>query len=169
MYEEIKELSELKEKVKQLERTIVDREETIEYLHIVRKDLEDKVRLEQYARKEEKEKYECIIAAYESGEVLKSEKETAKYYKECLGDAERELLTCERRLEELEACYKNPFGAGRKKDQYLEMYGWDCWDKGMSDSEIIGSTYFSYGEYKKVARATYYRAKKRLYDTRNLF
>lgn len=57
----------------------------------------------------------------------------------------------------------NERGAGRKKDSHLEVYLMSCWAKGMTDQEIIGSEYDSFDGKKKVAYASYYRAKKRLY------
>ena len=58
----------------------------------------------------------------------------------------------------------NERGAGRKKDSHLEVYLMSCWAKGMTDQEIIGSEYDSFDGKKKVAYASYYRAKKRLYQ-----
>ena len=58
----------------------------------------------------------------------------------------------------------NARGAGRKKDTHLEVYILECWAKGMTDKEIIGSEYDSFDGKKKVAYASYYRAKKRLYQ-----
>lgn len=58
----------------------------------------------------------------------------------------------------------NERNAGRKKDSHLEVYLMSCWAKGMTDQEIIGSEYDSFDGKKKVAYASYYRAKKRLYQ-----
>lgn len=56
----------------------------------------------------------------------------------------------------------NERGAGRKRDKHLEVYLLGCWAKEMTDQEIIGSEYDGFDGKKKVARASYYRAKKRL-------
>ena len=72
-------------------------------------------------------------------------------------------------LEENEALKKlknvhthNERNAGRKKDTHLEVYLLGCWAKEMTDQEIIGTEYDSFYGKKKVSRASYYRAKKRL-------
>lgn len=56
----------------------------------------------------------------------------------------------------------NERGAGRKRDKHLEVYLLGCWAKEMTDREIIGSEYDGFDGKKKVARASYYRTKKRL-------
>ena len=56
----------------------------------------------------------------------------------------------------------NERGAGRKIDKYLEVYLLSCWAKEMKDQEIIGTEYDGFDGKKKVAYASYYRAKKRL-------
>ena len=61
----------------------------------------------------------------------------------------------------------NERGAGRKRDKHLEVYLLGCWAKEMTDQEIIGSEYDGYDGKKKVARASYYRAKKRLIGQRD--
>lgn len=56
----------------------------------------------------------------------------------------------------------NERGAGRKIDKHLEVYLLSCWAKEMKDQEIIGTEYDGFDGKKKVAYASYYRAKKRL-------
>lgn len=147
----------LKAKNKELEQKITD-------LQIERDDLRSNLSAEMHLREEEKERYERIIAAYENGEVLKHANEDAEEYRESLIKAEEMLISYINRVEELEANDKNPFGAGRKKDRHLEVYLLSCWAKGMPDREIIGSEYQGFDGTKKVSKASYYRAKKRMID-----
>ena len=146
---------EMKARIKELEQAVED-------LKIERDDLKNDLRVERHSRAEEKACYESIIASYESGKVLKQAEQTAQDYKKFWADTEKKLDQYIDRVEELEIKCKNPFGAGRKKDSQLEVYLLSCWAKKMTDREIIGSEYDTCNGKKKVSRASYYRAKKRL-------
>ena len=157
----LEELLELKVRNKELEQKVTD-------LEIERDDLQNDLSVERHSRAEEKSHYERIIAAYESGKALRQANADAKEYKELLVAQEGKLDQYIDKVEKLESelssrqSERNPFGAGRKRDKHLEVYLLSCWAKEMTDQEIIGSEYDGFDGKKKVARASYYRAKKRL-------
>ena len=156
----LEELLELKARNRELEQRIVD-------LQIERDDLKINLQVEKNSRAEEKAHYERIIASHENGEILKQAIEDAEEYKICWGRTEEKLDEYIYKVEELETHNKNPFGAGRKTDKHLEVYLLNCWAREMTDQEIIGSEYQGFDGVKKVARASYYRAKKRLLKKRD--
>lgn len=157
----LEELLELKSRNKELEQKVID-------LEIERDDLRNDLSVEKTAHLRDKERYDSIIAYYESGTALRQANADAKEYKELLVAQEGKLDQYIDKVEELESelssrkSEKNPFGAGRKLDKHLEVYILGCWAKEMTDREIIGSEYDGFDGKKKVARASYYRAKKRL-------
>lgn len=157
----LEELLELKSRNKELEQKVAD-------LEIERDALKNDLSVERHSRVEEKARYERIIASYEDGKALKQANADAEDYKERLIEQEGKLEQYIDKVEELESklsdkpSEKNPFGAGRKRDNHLEVYLLGCWAKEMTDQEIIGSEYDGFDGKKKVARASYYRAKKRL-------
>lgn len=157
----LEELLELKSMNKELEQKVAD-------LEIERDALKNDLSVERHSWSEEKARYERIIASYEDGKALKQANDDAEEYKERLIEQEGKLEQYIDKVEELEnklsnkPSDKNPFGAGRKPDKHLEVYLLGCWAKEMTDQEIIGSEYDGYDGKKTVARASYYRAKKRL-------
>ena len=157
----LEELLELKSRNKELEQKVAD-------LEIERDDLRNDLSVEKTAHLRDKERFDSIIACYESGIALKQANEDAEEYKERLVEQEGKLNQYMDKVEELESelssrkSERNPFGAGRKRDKHLEVYLLSCWAKEMTDKEIIGSEYDGFDGKKKVARASYYRAKKRL-------
>ena len=110
-------------------------------------------------------------------EIIRLEQERKQYF-----DAVEEVMNLKSHVKELQlqiddlkgdkedlqtelSIYKrkhNERGAGRKRDKHLEVYLLGCWAKEMTDREIIGSEYDGFDGKKKVARASYYRTKKRL-------
>lgn len=96
---------------------------------------------------------------------LKKENTRLKMELSKVGNTLEELIEENKALKKLKNVrIHNARGAGRKKDTHLEVYILECWAKGMTDKEIIGSEYDSFDGKKKVAYASYYRAKKRLYQ-----
>ena len=96
---------------------------------------------------------------------LKKENNRLKMELSKVGNTLEELIEENKALKKLKNVrIHNARGAGRKKDTHLEVYILECWAKGMTDKEIIGSEYDSFDGKKKVAYASYYRAKKRLYQ-----
>lgn len=109
------------------------------------------------------EKGKQAIEWKEKAEELEKENRKLKLRLSQTGDTLSRLIGENEALKKLKNVHvHNERGAGRKKDSHLEVYLLSCWAKEMTDKEIIGSEYDSFNGKKKVSRASYYRAKKRL-------
>lgn len=126
-----------------------------------------KAELEQEIKRLERlveEKHKLGIEWQDKAKELEKENRKLRLELSRAGDTLSCLVGENKALKKLKNVHvHNERGAGRKKDSHLEVYLMSCWAKGMTDQEIIGSEYDSFDGKKKVAYASYYRAKKRLY------
>ena len=127
-----------------------------------------KAELEQEIKRLERlvqEKHKLGIEWQDKAKELEKENRKLRLELSKAGDTLSCLVGENKALKKLKNVHvHNERGAGRKKDSHLEVYLMSCWAKGMTDQEIIGSEYDSFDGKKKVAYASYYRAKKRLYQ-----
>lgn len=127
-----------------------------------------KAELEQEIKRLERlveEKHKLGIEWQDKAKELEKENRKLRLELSRAGDTLSRLIGENKALKKLKNVHvHNERNAGRKKDSHLEVYLMSCWAKGMTDQEIIGSEYDSFDGKKKVAYASYYRAKKRLYQ-----
>lgn len=132
------------------------------------KEMPTKAELEQEIKRLERlveEKHKLGIEWQDKAKELEKENRKLRLELSRAGDTLSCLVGENKALKKLKNVHvHNERGAGRKKDSHLEVYLMSCWAKGMTDQEIIGSEYDSFDGKKKVAHASYYRAKKRLYQ-----
>ena len=132
------------------------------------KEMPTKAELEQEIKRLERlvqEKHKLGIEWQDKAKELEKENRKLRLELSKAGDTLSCLVGENKALKKLKNVHvHNERGAGRKKDSHLEVYLMSCWAKGMTDQEIIGSEYDSFDGKKKVAYASYYRAKKRLYQ-----
>ena len=131
------------------------------------KEMPTKAELEQEIKRLERlvqEKHKLGIEWQDKAKELEKENRKLRLELSKAGDTLSCLVGENKALKKLKNVHvHNERGAGRKKDSHLEVYLMSCWAKGMTDQEIIGSEYDSFDGKKKVAYASYYIAKKRLY------
>lgn len=145
----------VKEELKEAKKEIAD------YKRVLEKKNDHVSQLRQRVLKLEKEKEQYFDTLDKMLEMQRYIKDLKLQIDDLKGDKE-DLQWELDRVRNTSKRKHNEREAGRKRDKHLDVYLLGCWAKEMTDQEIIGSEYDGFNGKKKVARASYYRAKKRL-------